>query len=1231
MARFDRWPAIARAMGVASRFQAGLTDFTQRRRARLPLIWRPDPPLRRWELSSFRPRVQKSHEPYVRYLVAALRNRTDTAPRNIALSAGYGLGKSSVMRGVVRAFPGRVVNVTLGPLKRGIGPASAKDDPEETAREVRYIQREVVKQLLYSAKQASLPRSRFRRLDRFRLRIVGPIVVPVVGILLLLVYNNNLAARLELLIDQAGIPVWGAYLIAWLGLTVAVVVVVSRLGVVVRVGKVTAGSNSIELTGDDKGSDFFDRYLDEIVYFFQRTKRDIVVFEDIDRFGNADVFEELRELNTLLNQASQIPRRPIRFVYSVRDSLFDEWPADSDGSLPMSLRRATQRMKFFDLVVPMVPTITHRTARDVLKRFRETYPEEVVSDEMLQEVARNVPDMRVLTGILNEFKVFRTITTGADRPELDPNESFALLVYKVHEAADFELVQFNESKLDKLFDHAEAIVQARASELGVALAQWDPGAEKLRTDEQFAFAAHTRLMSAIGEELAFSSVLEPLAWSIDGIPQTDPATTSPAFWKALLDPGAIEVQISSPSTGRRWSVPVANLLAYGGVSASTWGEDAIRAATQRHEALVADQKVFARATWAELYGRDDLAHNGFTFAQKVGAEFQDPIVPRLIQMGHLTDNFYLHSSLFYGQYLGNRATTYLHKYINRRQVSMDFLLDDAREVLALLDLLGDEFLKHQDTALNVSIANAVVGGSRANLIYERFRDPSDLEVEFAQSYLESGQRAEEFLSGIAPIWPGAIDFAVRAGSDEIIARNARVATVLLAADPTLDYRVDADRLVVLRSVVQGLPLLRQTPQPGEATRVAAVLARTGVEIDDLGQIEDSYRDAVRDTGRFALTYENLALVGNGTIALDAFLDHEAVLLQVESQVDEYLRIAESRGLQTVDDPAKFESVMVRFEGVDQRALEALAASAKAEARLDGLDELASSAWAPMLRARRIDATQKVVDDYLDEFGADATILDFLASSISLDPGEVAQANRRAFALKLLGFAEIPVSDRVRLLKSLRMDKYLPVGSIGVDDVELPGALVAANLIQVSAVTLIWAQAGGIEALRGALRASPKFADHLEAVPISASELELIFDEGQGVPEQLRLALQKSLEIHAPNMSPAGWALYASWAARAGAEVSDATLLSLPGLGASTADVVQILIKSFSSRASPVVTELLSNLGGKFARLALVGSGSETFDPSQQIATLAGLVVDRGLARSWRTTLTGKVQIYRRQK
>ena len=60
---------------------------------------------------------------------------------------------------------------------------------------------------------------------------------------------------------------------------------------------------------DEKNEDsIFDKALDEIIYFFEMTKYNVVFIEDVDRFNTSEIFVKLRELNTLLNNYDLIKR-----------------------------------------------------------------------------------------------------------------------------------------------------------------------------------------------------------------------------------------------------------------------------------------------------------------------------------------------------------------------------------------------------------------------------------------------------------------------------------------------------------------------------------------------------------------------------------------------------------------------------------------------------------------------------------------------------------------------------------------------------------------------------------------------------------------------------------------------------------------------------------------------------------------------------------------------------------
>lgn len=78
-------------------------------------------------------------------------------------------------------------------------------------------------------------------------------------------------------------------------------------------------------------------HIDEIIYFFEATNYNVVVIEDLDRFGESEVFTKLREINLLINNSKKI-HRDVVFIYAIKDDMFQ----DKD------------RAKFFDFMIPVI-------------------------------------------------------------------------------------------------------------------------------------------------------------------------------------------------------------------------------------------------------------------------------------------------------------------------------------------------------------------------------------------------------------------------------------------------------------------------------------------------------------------------------------------------------------------------------------------------------------------------------------------------------------------------------------------------------------------------------------------------------------------------------------------------------------------------------------------------------------------------------------------------------------
>ena len=67
--------------------------------------------------------------------------------------------------------------------------------------------------------------------------------------------------------------------------------------------KVNLQGNEIEIFEENEDS-YFDKYLNEVLYLFEKSDADVIVFEDMDRYNVNQIFEKLREINTLINYNS---------------------------------------------------------------------------------------------------------------------------------------------------------------------------------------------------------------------------------------------------------------------------------------------------------------------------------------------------------------------------------------------------------------------------------------------------------------------------------------------------------------------------------------------------------------------------------------------------------------------------------------------------------------------------------------------------------------------------------------------------------------------------------------------------------------------------------------------------------------------------------------------------------------------------------------------------------------
>ena len=91
-----------------------------------------------------------------------------------------------------------------------------------------------------------------------------------------------------------------------------------------KLSKVSFKIAEANVKEENNDETILDRDIKEIVYLLDSSETTVVVFEDLDRYDNIEIFTKLRELNFLLNSYIKTngDRRTVRFIYMLKDSLF---------------------------------------------------------------------------------------------------------------------------------------------------------------------------------------------------------------------------------------------------------------------------------------------------------------------------------------------------------------------------------------------------------------------------------------------------------------------------------------------------------------------------------------------------------------------------------------------------------------------------------------------------------------------------------------------------------------------------------------------------------------------------------------------------------------------------------------------------------------------------------------------------------------------------------------------
>ncbi|WP_161817941.1 YobI family P-loop NTPase [Sediminibacterium roseum] len=380
---------------------------------------------------------------YLQAIDWAIEHRKKYGIYNIALTGPYGSGKSSILKTYMKSRKGKgntFLPISLATFQEEKAQENPATPPVKNEL-LRLIELSILQQIFYHENDRKIPDSRFRKIKSFSFwqLLLTTVCLLLFALACLELFFPAIVASGLLLKKDYKVPDaihWTSIVIFILGLLLIIYRSI-RLISGISIEKLKIHNAEINIDKNISKS-ILNHHLDEILYFFEVTKYNVVVIEDLDRFRETDIFTKLREINLLINNSEKI-KREIVFIYAVRDDMF---------------REDNERTKFFEFIIPIIPIINPNNSSQKLLAKAST-AQYKLSENLIDSVSGFIDDMRLLHNITNEFFLYRLKINQS----LTQDNLLALIVYKNLFPNDFAQLSNNKGNLYKVFGETKKELQ----------------------------------------------------------------------------------------------------------------------------------------------------------------------------------------------------------------------------------------------------------------------------------------------------------------------------------------------------------------------------------------------------------------------------------------------------------------------------------------------------------------------------------------------------------------------------------------------------------------------------------------------------------------------------------------------------------------------------------------------------------------------------------------------------
>ena len=809
------------------------------------------------------------------YSAAILFATNNAKVLNIALTGPYGSGKSSIIQSFLKKYRRPALHISLAAFV-----SEANSDGVKVSRQE--IERSILQQMLYGADTKKIPLSRFKRIQSPSFWSVFKSLYITLGILALWYV---FAKRADIVNGTFFIPLalsngfkLGIFLFAVIFLWMTLHhFYIASFGLSLK--SISLKDVEIRPAYDDQTS-ILNRHLDEIIYFFESTKYDLVIIEDLDRFNDSEIFVTLREINSLVNENAGI-NRTIRFLYALRDDMFVN----------------TDRTKFFEFIIPVIPIINASNSIDmVLEGGRRLALDERLDRQFLREVSRYLNDLRLIQNIFNEYAVYvANLETDGDNL-LDANKLLAILIYKNVYPRDFEQLHRGTGKLAEILNRQEKLV--RHGETGCR--------KEIEELEKRLEIAERQTPSNLEElrKIYGMALVEMLPGGIASVGLdrqtliTLPQLVSYDEFEQLIEAPRLFIQYAN---GHSSWVDVPKLQNDAGSQKSYLQrkeEIESKESDSKSKILRQINDLRQKIPALRIAKLNELLRLNADQIEELFKSFEDngELARFLILEGHLDDTYYQYTSLFHSGRLSPNDNRFLIKIRAFATPEPNFPLDNPKEVIAAM---RDEDFR-QSYVLNVKIVDNLLSDlnfyhTHTQMLFEFLSSDFERCEDFFIAYYASGLNVSGLLLGLIKAWDNFLPVAI--ANDNNLSHIIQLIEKLPLSS-LKEIAEDFDKLS--NFVVAHLPeILAHLPEVAPER-----LECLDIVAEDLTAIKEHFEIVhfMFEKGRYVLTVSNLEYIYQEILGRSDLrslrtrnfttirsMTNEALITRVERDLSIYLR------------------------------------------------------------------------------------------------------------------------------------------------------------------------------------------------------------------------------------------------------------------------------------------------------------------------------------------------------